>query len=283
MAHYDTRMRAIGEWRRELIAARPGRVLLAMWILLGIALAACPAEEPRPHRLALAKDLALKVRFVPDDGPISAGEPVIARMDVTNQSTQAVEVLTGTGGAPALHLTVRAADGQLLASTPRLHGRHHGTGVRTVQPGKTHSVFWILTALCSFEQPGQYEVEVELLDWATRKVLCGSRASLRVEPFDAARLEARCEQIHRSADLSMSVRGKALRSVRHDVALPYLDWMARRWGSKYACLAIRRIGTERAKMLIEALAARKDRVGEAARASLKLDLKTTLWGDVMAN
>ena len=273
---------------------RPIGALTVMWMALGCAVSfgllrlgegggLCASAAAGEPRRAVANDLALRVRFVPEHGPISAGEPVVARVDVTNQSTQAVEVLTGSNQVPALYLTVRAADGQLLAGTPRPERRPDGLcGIRAVEAGDTYSVFWVLTALCPFEQPGEYEVEVQLLDWMTRKVLCGSRASLRVQPFDAGRLEARCEEIHRSADLPLGVRTKALRSVRHDIALPYLDSMARAWGSKYACLAIRRIGTERANRLIEALAARKDRVGEAARESLKLDLKTTLW-DVIAN
>ena len=68
----------------------------------------------------------------------------------------------------------------------------------------------------------------------------------------------------------MSTRTKALRSVRRNEALPYLDWMARQWGSIHACLAMRRIGTPEAEALIKALAARNDRVGEAARKALPM-------------
>ncbi len=256
---------------------------------LAIVLCAClqathGAGEPRPRR-ALASDLALKVRFVPNDGPISAGEPVVARLDLTNQSAQAVEVLTGSNQVPALHLTVRAADGQLLAGTPRPERRPDGLyGIGVVEPGGTYSVFWVVTGLYQFEQPGQYEVEVQLLDWMTWKVLCGNRAALRVLPFDVERLEARCEELfqplrkHSSSKTKIpaTARTKALYSVRHDTVLPYLDWIARELHSSHACRAMRRIGTERAQELLGTLAARDNETGEVARKALEMDLESTV-------
>ena len=268
-----------------MTAAAHRRVLLAISVLLWSALAVHAAGEPRPHRRAVANDLALEVRFVPDDGPISAGEPVVARVDVTNQSTQAIEVLTGSSRVPALCLTVRAADGRLLASTPRPERRPEGLyGIRAVQPGDTYSAFWIVTGLYQFEQPGQYQVEAQLLDWRTREVLCGNRAALRVLPFDVERLEARCEELFQplrkysssEANIPSTARTKALYSVRHDTVLPYLDWIAREWHCPYACRAMRRIGTERAQALLGTLAAREDETGEAARKALEMDLESTV-------
>ncbi len=72
---------------------------------------------------------------------------------------------------------------------------------------------------------------------------------------------------------------KALYATCSDVALPYLDLMARRWGSHYAVLAMRRIGTERANRLVKSLAARRDTVGDAARKamSMSLETKNLIW------
>jgi len=73
------------------------------------------------------------------------------------------------------------------------------------------------------------------------------------------------------------VRVKALRSVRHDIVLPYLDWIACQWADAETCKAIRRIGTDRALELLDTLAARDDRVGEAARKSMTMPLEVTMW------
>jgi hypothetical protein len=52
--------------------------------------------------------------------------------------------------------------------------------------------------------------------------------------------------------------------------------MAREWENWDTCLAIRRVGTTRAEKLIQALARRTDRVGEAARIALEKPLEPTM-------
>ena len=79
--------------------------------------------------------------------------------------------------------------------------------------------------------------------------------------------------------IPLGVRATVLYSVRHDVVLPYLDWMVREWADQYACRAMRRIGTPEARALINVLAARDDKAGEAARKALAIPLKkkNILW------
>jgi hypothetical protein len=77
--------------------------------------------------------------------------------------------------------------------------------------------------------------------------------------------------------MEIGVRGKILLSVRHDVALPYLEWMAREYSDAYACRAMRRIGTERAKAVLRALEAHPGTIGEQARASAKLRMAIGMW------
>ena len=60
--------------------------------------------------------------------------------------------------------------------------------------------------------------------------------------------------------------------VHDDVVLPYLDWCAYQLKDVNACVAMRRLGTERAQRLLTELQARKDRVGVEARNAMKLPL-----------
>ncbi len=240
-------------------------------------MAAHGADMPRPRR-AVADDLALAVRFLPDGGMISAGEPVIAALDITNRSREAVEVLLGSNEVPAAHIALCDHEGRCVAQTPRADKRPDGLcGLKALEPDATYTTYWVITALHSLDAPGLYELRATLVNWMNWTVLCEARAELRVDAFDAERLDARCDQIYRSTDLPPAVRWKAICSVRHDIALPYLDAMATAHGGTGACLAMRRIGTARAEALLEALASRDDRVGEAARKAREMDLETSIW------
>ena len=64
----------------------------------------------------------------------------------------------------------------------------------------------------------------------------------------------------------------AIRSVWHEVALPYLDRMARRHPSVDTCLAIRRIGGPRAERILQWYVSRDDELAEAAREALAAPL-----------
>lgn len=250
--------------------------LLVLTLLLVRVVSVHAADMPRPRR-AVADDLALAVRFLPDGTAVSAGEPVIARVDIINESADTVEVHTGSGEVPALCVEVRR-EGRALATTPRPERRPDGLcGFKDIRPGATYSVFAVITALCELAQPGRYTIRAELVDWMTRHVLCEGAAEVTVQPFDAGQLEGRIEQVYHSTDLTPAVCSRAICSVRQDIALPYLDAMATAQGSIAACLAIRRIGTERASALLEALASREDRVGEAAREAREMELGTSMW------
>ena len=143
----------------------------------------------------------------------------------------------------------------------------------------------VLTGLYQFQKPGEYSVRVQQFGEFERgfPVLAEDTASVRVLPFDASRLGARCEELFRPlrthsssrTDIPQQVRVAALYSVRSDLVLPYLDWMAREFASRYACRAIRRVGTTRAERLLNALAARRDKVGEAARKAMKMPVENT--------
>jgi hypothetical protein len=150
---------------------------------------------------------------------------------------------------------------------------------------------WVVSGWYQFEQPGDYVILLQQLDLTqeTLPVLAETSTSLRVVAFDGVRLESRCEEFfvglrRRGAvapPLTLRARLQALRSVRHDVVLPYLDWVATEWGEYHSCQAMRRIGSARADELLRTLATREDRVGEAARKALDDPLREiSLWDAV---
>ena len=245
------------------------------------------AERPRS---AKAGYVELGVTLLAKDGTITADEPLLARLEVRNVSRDDVEVRFSNQTGSAVYWQVRDSEGILLAATPRPRPREGGLGGRRfIKAGKTDSNIWIISALHRFQKPGAYDIQVQLLDLADEdlSVMVQDTISVRVLPFDASRLEARCEEIFQpmrkggcsKTGIPLGVRATVLYSVRHDVVLPYLDWMARKWADQYACRAMRRIGTPEARALINVLAARDDKAGEAARKALAIPLKkkNILW------
>lgn len=269
---------------------RPSRLRTRMLGFVVTAIA-CHLGALTPHgmadlRLAQRGDISLSVTLLSKDGTLSAYEPLLARIEWLNQTKETILLLIGTGRALATHLEVRNSDGETVAAMPRPQpSRTGGSGAWRLKPGEVRTGTWVITGLYQFRQPGEYTIRLELLEWVKElPVLAQAGASIRVVPFDASRLEARCEELFQplrgysssKTNIPTSARTKALYSVRHDIVLPYLDWIARERHSSYACLAMRRIGTERARELLGTLAARDNEAGEVARKALKMDLESTV-------
>jgi len=237
-----------------------------------------PAAQPGQVTLAL--------NLAPANGIITAGEPVIAHIEVTNVTDHEVEVVRGYARRPTLVLEIWDSESRLLKGTPReplqpRRPRRGPLGSHRIGPGKSYEEFSVVTEMWHFGEPGQYLLHARLLEFEGEQVLAEDTARLKVEPFDAACLEARCDQLfHSIRDPSRGTPARdtwlakhALQTVRGEVALPYLDYLARRHASVEACLAIRRVGTPRAQQLIQILAAREDEYGEAARRALETPIE----------
>jgi hypothetical protein len=214
-------------------------------------------------------------------GAITAGEPVIARVEIVNRSSETIRIWSG-----GTFLDVYGSDGTLLASMPRPRNvMDFMYSTRDLAPGESYSKLLIVTGLYQFATPGTYGVRVQQLGLPREPaVLCENTVSIQVLPYSSSQLEAACDELfmpmrrHSSfGDVPLSTRAKALYSVRDDVVLPYLDWMAREWGDRYACRAMRRVRTSRAEALLAALTTRTDRVGDAARQALEMPLTSTSW------
>lgn len=129
-----------------------------------------------------------------------------------------------------------------------------------------------------------------------REVVTDGTVTFRVLPYNPKRLQARGEELWQSfqgysgsfnteeerlAFLAKlrerdtkreQLNKKALYTVCDDVALPYLEHLALASNNVDPFLAMRRIGTQRAKQLVRTLATRKDYAGSAAREAMTLSL-----------
>jgi hypothetical protein len=222
-----------------------------------------------PSRSARPGDLGVTIFLLAKDGAVAAHEPLLARITLVNNTAEEFSV-------PHLScLELCDSAGKVVAAIPRpkIQGDFM-YGAFMLKPGEKKDFTWVISALSQFDKPGVYTLHVhwlmlqggELVDLAT------GTAGIRALPFDEQRVTARCEELFEMMThpgqkdaIEVGVCARALRAVRHDLALPYLDWMAREWHDREACYAIRQIGTPQAKTLLEALAKRQDAVGKAAR------------------
>ncbi|MBI2842400.1 MAG: hypothetical protein HYX78_03280 [Armatimonadetes bacterium] len=224
----------------------------------------------------------------PKDGVITAGEPVLARVEIVNESGEDLTLMTGNSSAATTYFEVRAESGKVVAATPRPQLNESGIqGAPRFPAGAIRTNVWIISALYDFQQPGLYQILVQQLERTEGLPIMAEAAStVRVLPFDAAKLKARCEELSKPmregtsyGDLDVSKRSKALLAVRHDIVLPYLEWLAKEWADAYAIRAMRRLGTDQAQRLVNELAAREDRVGVAAQRALQMSIErqSLLW------
>ena len=251
----------------------------------------------RGGRITYLTNLEVRMTLLVSNNTITAGEPLLARVALVNRSREAGHVSMGNSGGSTTCLEVLDSAGKLLAATPKRQIRSPDgnlSGLPRLGPGETYTQVWVVSGLYEFRLPGDYTIRVQQYDDSQLHFKSGSlillsedKAAVRVLPYDAARLKARCEELFLPLqnpmldrkDVPMSARVKALYSVRDDIALPCLEWMAHQWHDDNACLAMRRIGTPKALGLVNDLAAREDSAGRAAKSALarELETKDPLW------
>jgi hypothetical protein len=226
--------------------------LLVLLLLGGITPALARALQPG--------DIGLTVTFLTGDGAVVAHEPLLARVELVNHTAETVNI-------PRLTcLELCDSDGKVVAAIPRPEvSMDFISSAFSLKPGEIYTGTWVISVLYQFDKPGTYTLRVhwlysqdgKLMDFAT------GAADIRALPFDEARVTARCEELFQpfysseKSDIKLSILARALYSVRHNLALPYLDWLAREMGYADACYAIQQIGTPRATALLETLARRR--------------------------
>jgi len=207
------------------------------------------------------EDLALSVELLNGAERISAYEPIAAVVELTNVSEK--PVVASLPGSPRTRIQVRDAGGRLVAVTAQpvftTRGSNYSTSLR---PHETKSDTLVLSNLYDFGRPGEYEVRFQQLESTCYSpLLAECTVEVVVSPFDEHRLRTRIEELFGAPARNC----RLLWSIRHDVALPYLEKMAYMWQPERSFDAIRRIDTDASEQLLADLRARNDKVGEAAR------------------
>ncbi|MHB9023803.1 MAG: WD40 repeat domain-containing protein [Armatimonadota bacterium] len=224
-----------------------------------------------------APAMAVHLEPLPGNETISAYEPLLVNFRVENTGRQTIE-LPAWCTEYTLRLEVYDGQGRLRAATLHppipldfLHSLYR------LQPGSALETTLVISSLFTFTEPGQYIVRARqlALDNAIR-VLVEDDAQITVLPFDADRLQARCDA-SRNAKQS-----KTLYSVRHNLALPALIWMAHEWHDVYACRAIKRIGTPEAERALRQLVQEGGQVGKAASSLDAIPARINMW-DIAAD
>lgn len=266
---------------------RTPAVAVAVIVLWAIVLSYAGAQVPGPFDELVLDQLALRIELVTPDGSISAREPLLARISIQNAGDTATSLPMGDLLHPLLRLSVLDADGNEIGGTPQRHGSLRSAMVWELQPRETRTFIWAVTGCCRLSEPGEYKVRVELVACTEGyPVIVTGESSILVLPYDHGRLQNTCETLFRplrdpasrdKAGLPSVVCQRALYSVRDDVVVPYLEWMIAQWGAPYACRALRRVDTPRARAVLAALSRRTDRAGEVVRANADGPTAPTVW------
>lgn len=243
-----------------------------------------PYEAWKSHTASCTPPELKVVELLPRDGVISANEPLVAKMQLTNTTKEEMDV--NIGASLSDRVEVYGKSGELVGATPLepLAGSELSSGFR-LAPGESRVRWVVLSALYQFDVPGDYTLRIQMLNVdETRTVLTETKSHVRVLPFDHDRLAERCKEIY--APLSafptkgvpnnldsfpMRTRLQALYSVHNDAVLPYLSLLATEWDNTSeqwpAMKSISRIDSPAAKALYDSLTGRTGHVAEVARSA----------------
>lgn len=275
------------------ISRVPGKysivTLSIITLFLLIMVSSTKAEEVYDKQdLKKAHSLSMQVvRVLPDKGVISAYEPIIADVKITNISTSDVQLYSA--GDLSVRIEVRNSHGILVGDSlvysygDVLSFNYH------MAPGQSMTSSFIPSAVYQFSEPGNYSIRIMLLDDPMKitskpsdlgPVVAEVTIPVTVLPFDGKRLKKRCNELitpNKSQEFPSHANMMALWSVRHNAALPALKFAMKKWGEySYGwptVIAIRRIKTATSKSLIETLKSQPGKTGQAALSSEKADLR----------
>jgi len=237
----------------------------------------------RTDTSGMDRRIALHLEPLPGNETVTAGEPVLMTLRAKNVSDETVELCNWCSNS-TLRMEVLDGHDRIVAETatpPR--PLDELVSVKRLKPGESLRATLVLSSLHAFNEPDTYLIRAhrhgpyDVTDYQT-----STETVLHVESFDAARLQARCDELW-----SLLRDGRvidphrmALCSVRHNLALPALEWMAREWNDRYACLAIRRIDTPEARQSLERLTAAGGKTAKAVEDSARLLSEPDEWACV---
>ena len=248
------------------------RGCVAMRILglavLAICCLAVPAACEPPN--AQPGDIALSLSITPIGDVITALEPLLATVEFRNQKEH--DVSLAICEQLTMSVEIRNKKGEVVAATSRPELADIVYSTWKFAPGETRTKSLVMSGLYEFGTPGDYMIYVRQLDLQQNPtVLAEATASVHVLPFSKIRLESRCEKLFGPMSKRVSVSPedapevRSLCSVRHNVALPYLKWIAENYDAYLACQSLRRINTNESLAMLDELMQRTDRIGETAR------------------
>lgn len=250
-------------------------IIAAVVLMIGFTASRAYVGMP-PH--AKPGDVGLNViTLLPNDGTISAREPLIVRLQLTNLRKKNLSI--GVGGGLNTRVVLYNKSCKLVGATPiEPVSMDYLVSSFPLAPGEKRFRWVVLSALHQFNKPGEYTVRMQMLEPdAGRGVLAEAEMPVRVLPYNAARLQARCKEIfHPLRSLPQNLKSfpiqtrlQALYSVKDNAVLPYLSLIAREWdGSSEqwpAMMCIRELKTAQSKTLFKTLTARRDHAGKVAR------------------
>jgi len=249
-----------------------------------------PAPASGNLRSQLSKSLAFRVMgILPEDGVISAFEPIIIEAEITNISSDLVTL--DYCGDLCIRLEVRDAHGKLVGDTPVYSYADVRYGIHRLVPRQSMRTSFIPSAVYQFRNSGDYSIRIMFLELPKKiteipsdlgPIIGEATVSVKMLPFDENRIKKRCDELieryktmmsSSQSDFSPFENMLALCSIRHNAALPALKIAAEDWYDWPAARAIRRIGTSESAALLKELAARKDAIGRSARSAEQADVR----------
>ena len=140
-------------------------------------------------------DVQVKLKLLTSSGTITAGEPLIARVDFINQMDKSVRI-RGNGVGPDSCVEVLNSEQKVVASTPRIVQEEGFHGVAQLAAHETRTQYCVVSGLYQFVTPGTYTIRITQFDGsADFGVVSEASGDVQVLPKNAARLDARCEEI----------------------------------------------------------------------------------------
>jgi hypothetical protein len=171
-----------------------GSMLAGSSLLLLVAASAFAPRAASSEEGGLEVSLRLPYEVFSQPGPIDAV------LRIQNRSQSLVELDLGLNHKAALVMTFQLPNGMLVKRPyPQPPDGFGAAGNVALSSGQSYEEILVLNDWEGFEQPGSYEVEVQLPPvqepaWRQRQRLAAA-ARFRVVPRDPARLEATCRRL----------------------------------------------------------------------------------------
>lgn len=213
-----------------------------------------------------AQSEGVSVSYSVEPAVITMHEPVIVRLDVSNESAEPITVRLGRDRKENFSLALQWPDGS-EHKRPPLSRREGLFAIGTIKlgPGERLRHQLLLNEWADFPGPGEYEIDVRLL--TPIKMTSGAKfvsepyhTGFKVLPRDESKLQAACERLVQQIESTDDVRegndaASALAYVDDPIVVPYLERALR--SGKYVehpvIDGLARVGSEEAAQILIAV------------------------------